>query len=157
MIYFTTFIFLHVLTHIARAVPACGNGASPEDVYNPTYDNEELILTDCNLRWDPDYDNPNGDTKTHACSDLASRYPHFGNFPTFPYVGAAYDIQGDKSPNCGKCWELVNTIAHKSIYFTAIDSAQTGIVLSEHAYDTLNNEHCKFEAIAVDPHFCGLH
>ena len=157
MIYFTTFIFTLLLAHIACAVPACGDGASrpsPEDVYNPTYDNEQLILTDCKLPWDPKYDNPKGDTKTLACSDLASRYPRFGDFPSFPYIGAAFDIREPNSPNCGKCWKMTNMITHKTIFFTAVDSAKSGFVLSQHAHDVLNSLNCTIEAVSVDPRFC---
>ena len=157
MIYFTTFIFTLLLVHIARAVPECG-AASPEDVYNPAYDNEQLTLADCKVPWDLKYDNPNGDTKTLACSDFAPQYPHFGDFPTFPYIGAAFDIQGQNPSECGKCWNLTNTESHKFIYLTAIDSGPSGSesVLSKHAYDALNYGNCKLESEEVPRHFCGL-
>ena len=155
MIYFTTFIFTLLLAHIACVVPECG-AASPEDVYNPTYDNEQLILGDCKVTWDPKYDNPNGDTKTLACSDFAPQYPHFGDFPTFPYIGAAPDIREPNSPNCGKCWKLTDLTTHKSIFFIAIDYAEFGFVLSEHAYIALDSLNCKIEAVAVNPRFCGF-
>ena len=43
MIYFTTLIFTLLLSHIARAVPACGDVASPEDQYD-TYDDGQPVL-----------------------------------------------------------------------------------------------------------------
>ena len=104
MIYFTTLIFTLLLSHIARAMPACGDVASPEDVYD-TYD-DELILATYKVTWDATYDNPNGNTNGVACSNgphgLAGAYPKFHNFPDFPYLGGAFDTKWG-SANCRKC------------------------------------------------------
>jgi hypothetical protein len=139
MTYFTTFILTLLLAHIARAVPACGDVASPEDMYDPMYDDEQLILATYKATWDAKYDNPNGSTSTVTCSSLAPNFPHFSNFPTFPYIGGVANIRG-RSPNCGQCWKLTNPVLDRFIYFTAIDSAKPGFdfVLSEHALLALN-------------------
>ena len=122
MIHFTTFIFTLLLAHAARAVPACGDVTSPEDMYDSMYDDEQLILATGAIACDAKYDNPNGDTKDTACPGLAHQYPHFKDFPSFPYIGATWDIKGHDSPNCGKCWKLICTTSYKFIYFTAMDT-----------------------------------
>ena len=94
MIYFTTFIFTLLLTHTARAVPACSDVAPPEDMYDSMYDDEQLVLATQNATWDPKYDNPNGDTRALACSGyLYPRYPYLKNVPDSPYIGGSYDIR----------------------------------------------------------------
>lgn len=137
MIYFTTFMFTLLLAHIARAVPACGDVASPEDMHDPMYDDEHLMFDTYQATWSSKYDNPNGKTDALACSSLAPEYPEFHNFPDFPFIGAAFDIHGLQSSNCGRCWRLINTFTHKRIYFTAVDSAKSGFVLSKHAFFAL--------------------
>ncbi|KAI0279997.1 hypothetical protein BGY98DRAFT_915134 [Russula aff. rugulosa BPL654] len=84
MIYFTTFIFTLLLAHIA-------------------------LFAGDNVTWDAKYDNMDSSTKSIACSGLASKYPHFHNFPDFPYIGSAFDIIGHDSSNCGKFWKLTDT------------------------------------------------
>jgi hypothetical protein len=129
MIYFTTFIFTLLLAHAARAVPACGDVTSPEDMYDSMYDDEQLILATGGIRvaCDAKYDNSSGDTNHTACPGLAHKYPHFKNFPSFPYIGATWDIKGHDSLNCGKCRKLTCTRSHKFIYFTAMDSPEPGV------------------------------
>jgi hypothetical protein len=161
MIYFTTLIFTLLLSHIARAVPACGDVASPEDVYD-TYD-EELVLATYTVTWDATYDNPDGSTNGVACSNgphgLAGTYPNFDDFPDFPYLGGAYDTKWG-SPNCGKCWKLTNTQTGRWIYFTAID-ASGSFNIGKHAFIALNGGTVgggtlDAEAQPVPRHFCGF-
>jgi hypothetical protein len=103
MIYFTTLIFTLLLSHFARAVPACGNVASPEDQLEfDTYDDGPVLAK---VLPDYIYDNPNSYTLGVACSTanrLASDFPQFSNFFDFPYLGGAFDIKSG-SLNCGKC------------------------------------------------------
>jgi hypothetical protein len=157
MIHFTTFIFTLLLAHIARAVPACGDVAPPEDMYNPTYDNEQRTLAACWIPSNAKYDDPKGDTKSVACKNLAHRYPHFKDIPGFPYIGAASNVQ-PHSPNCDKCWKLTDKKTHKFIYFHAIDTSTTDFVLSQHAYDALKTAivNCTLETEPVPLYFCGL-
>jgi hypothetical protein len=108
MIYFTTFIFTLLLAHIARAVPGYGDVASPQGLYDIN-DDKQLVFAGDNVTWDAKYDNMDSSTKSIACSGLASKYPHFHNFPDFPYIGSAFDIIGHDSSNCGKCWKLTDT------------------------------------------------
>jgi hypothetical protein len=158
MIYFITFIFTLLLTHIARAVPACGDVAFPEDMYEPTYDDEQLVLAIYNATMNTKYDNMNGITNILACSHLATLYPRFVNIPNFPYIGGAFDIQGHNSPNCGKCWRLTNRATDVYINFAAIDAAMSGFVLSEHAYNALGGGIGPLELVVDQllPHFCGF-
>ena len=96
MIYFTTFIFTLLLAHIARAVPGCGDVASPQGLYDIN-DDKQLVFAGDNVTWDAKYDNMDSSTKSIACSGLGSKYPHFHNFPDFPYIGSAFDIIGHDS------------------------------------------------------------
>ena len=162
MIYFTAFIFTLLLSHLARAVPACGAVAPPEEQFD-MYD-DELVLATYKVTWDASYDNPNGNTNSVACSNgphgLAGTYPHFKNFPDFPYLGGAFDTKWG-SANCGKCWKLTNKKTHRWIYFTAIDAAGRGFNIGKKAFIALNGGTVgagtlDAEAIAVAPHFCGF-
>jgi len=158
MIYFTTFIFTLLLSHIVRAVPACGNVASPQQVY----DTKQPLLYQ--VTWDDVYDNPNGDTDSVSCSDgqngLAGEYPQFQNFPDFPYLGGAFDITWGSS-NCGTCWKLTVTQTGRFIYFTAIDATAAGFNIGKTAFIALNggtvgSGTLDAEAISVAGHFCGF-
>jgi len=162
MIYFITLLFTLLLSHIVRAMAACDDVASPEDVFD-TYD-EELILASYKVTWDATYDNPSGNTMGVACSNgpygLAKTYPHFKNFPDFPYLGGAYDTKWGSS-NCGKCWKLTNKKTGRWIYFTAIDAAGGGFNIGKKAFIALNGGTVgagtlDAEAISVPRHFCGF-
>ena len=158
MIYFTTFIFTLLLSHIARAVPACGDDASPKGLYDPTYDDVQQPIQPPHhhkITWDRKYDHRHGDTKSVTCSHLAHRYPHFKDFPQFPNIGAAFDIHGP--PHCGKCWKLHHK--NKSISLTAIDHAAKGFKISKEAFEKLNGgPGTEFEARAerVADSVCGF-
>ncbi|KAF8488515.1 Cerato-platanin-domain-containing protein [Russula emetica] len=166
MIYFTTFIFTLLLSHIARAVPACGDAASPEDLYDPTYADGQhaLPIVVYNVTWSNRYDNKNGDTNKVACSTgphgLAQRYPHFKDFPDFAYIGGAWNVKWG-SQYCGSCWNLTNLKTYKTISVTIIDSAKTGYNISKEAFEKLNGGKVgsgtlQAEAQQVSPHFCGF-
>ncbi len=164
MIYFTTFIFTLLLSHIARAVPACDDAASPEDLYDLTNDDFQLpLLTTYKVTWDGTYNNPNGNTNGVACSDgpygLASTYPQFHNFPNFPNLGGAFDTRHGSS-NCGKCWRLSSTQTGRWIYLTAIDAAGTGFNIAKDAFLALGGsmDTGSLEAYAdpVPPSLCGF-
>ncbi|KAF8489420.1 Cerato-platanin-domain-containing protein [Russula emetica] len=165
MIYFTTFIFTLLLSHIARAVPACGDAASPQELYDTKQPiGPGPIIPTYKVTWDATYDNPNGNTDSVACSNgphgLAGTYPQFDDFPDFPYLGGAFDTKWG-SPNCGKCWKLTDTDTGRWVYLTAIDAAGTGFNIGKHAFIALNggtvgSGTLEAEAIAVPGHFCGL-
>ena len=160
MIYFTTFIFTLLLAHIARAMPACGDVASFEDMHDPMYDDKQLILYPPIATWHDLYDNSSGHTIDLMCSNLAIPFPLYCNFPTFPYIGGAFDIQEHNSPNCGKCWNLTNTETDKFIYFTAINTSKRGFsfVLSRQALMALSGGLAPLVVSAdlVPAHFCGF-
>ena len=151
MIYFTgtTFIFTVLLAHIARAVPACGDVSSPEDMYDPMYDDEQLVLATYKATWDDKYDNANGDIIGVVCSSLAPKYPHIKNIPHFPYIGDVSNIRGNL-PNCGKCWKLTNPNTGRFIYLAAMDAATPGVdfVLSAcyHSVERWNGAHNRSRA-----------
>jgi hypothetical protein len=164
MIYFTTFIFTLLLAHIARAVPGCADVASPENMYDPMYDSEQLVLATQNATWDPNYDDPNGDTRSLACSFLYPGYPHFHNFPDFPYIGGAFDIIGHNDFNCSKCWKLTDPRTHKFIYLLAIDKSKPGFgfVLSKEAFMALTGgplvpPTLEVDYVPVPPYLCNFY
>jgi hypothetical protein len=165
MIYFSTFILTLLLSHIARAMPACGDVASPEDVYDTcdTYE-DELVFAHHKVTWDAAYDNPNGNTNTVACSNgphgLAGTYPLFKDFPDFPHIGGAHDTKRG-SKNCGKCWKLTDKKTGRWIYFTAIDATKHGFNIGKKAFIALNggtvgDGTLEAEAQSVAGHFCGF-
>jgi len=143
MIYFSTFFATLLLLHIARATPACGDVTSPEELYDPTYADAQAaqlpIPSLYNVTWSSWYDDPNGDTSKVACSSLARRYPHFKNFPHFPYIGGGFNIKKGSQDNCGWCWILTNVKTKKWIIITPIDSdTNQGFNISKEAYNVLS-------------------
>lgn len=162
MIYFTTFIFTLLLAHIAHAEPACGDTAPPADVYeyDRLYENEQLVFDTYKVTSSDKYSDPAGSTQNTACSYLVSKYPTFGDFPEFPNVGAAFDVPGPQDVNCLKCWNLTGQQTKKHVYFLAIDTIDTGFVLSKQTYSDLNNGPVPpvsyADALPVDHKYCGL-
>jgi hypothetical protein len=139
MIYFTTFIFTLLLSHITRAVPACGNAASSKDLYDPTYDDVQQPFDaptmKVNVTWSDFYDNPDGDTKTLVCPE---QVPHFKDIHLFPFIGGAFDIKNKTSFDCNRCWRLLNPKTNISLYILAVDAAKTGLNISKAAFEVLN-------------------
>jgi hypothetical protein len=166
MIYFTTFIFTLLLAHIARAAPACADFASPEDMYDPMYDSEQLIsnLGPTKVIWEAGYDNKDNTTRTTvSCKDLGNKYPHFDSFPDFPYIGGAADITADNSPNCGKCWKLTDTKTKWFTYILAINKSKPGFGfdISKEAFKTLSGgplvpATSEVDFVPVPSHFCDF-
>jgi hypothetical protein len=156
MMYFTTLIFTFLLSHVAHAMPACGDFASPQVIYDK-YDNEQLVFDTYRATLDQTYDNPNGNTNGVACSNLSPKYPHFKDFPTFPYVGGAPNTTFN-SPNCASCWQLVNPSTGWWIYFTAIDAAGS-FNMGQNSFGALGGSVAAgafdVEATRVDRSFCG--
>ncbi|KAF8482072.1 eliciting plant response-like protein, partial [Russula ochroleuca] len=113
--------------------------------------------------FDPTYDNKNGSLNTVACSNgangLVGRFPTFGDIPTFPFIGGAFDVVWN-SPNCGGCWNLTNPATGVSINFTAIDAAGSGFNIAQEAFVQLNGQIEKgvLDVVAskVSPSVCGL-
>ena len=161
MIYFTTFVLTLLLWRIIRAAPACGDVASPEELYDPTYADAQAVqhplpMTVYNVTALGMYDNPNGDTNKTACPSLARSNPHFGNFRDFPYIGGAFNIKSGSPKFCGSCWRLTYVKTNESIYITAMDTATTGFSISRGAFRTLNGgpfEGKLLEAEAKEVHY----
>jgi len=78
-----------------------------------------------------------------ACSNgangLAARFPTFGDLPTFPNIGGAFDIVWD-SPNCGGCWSIVNPVTGASIFYTGIDTSGVGFNMAFEAFQNLGGD-----------------
>ena len=138
MIYFTTFILTLLLSHLTRATPACGDVASPKELYNHKYADaqEQLTLAD-EVTWTPEYDYRKGDTKTLACSNWAHSYPHFIDIPGFPFIGRTF-LTGKEM--CGTCWNLTATKTQKTISVLILDAGdRRGLfTTSQEAFKVLN-------------------
>jgi Cerato-platanin len=165
MIYFTTFILTLLLSHIARATPACGDVASPEELYDPTYadaaDGQHVLpIILYNVTWTTKYDNKTGSTKGGACPKLARQYPHYKDFHDFPYIGGAYNVKPPNNQFCGTCWNLTDLKTKKTISLVVLDSAKTGYNISKEAFIKLNGgkvgTSLQAEAKPVAPHFCKI-
>ncbi|KAK7037546.1 hypothetical protein VNI00_011038 [Paramarasmius palmivorus] len=100
-----------------------------------------------NLAWDTNYDSPNASLTTVACSNgdngLITRFNFstFSDLPTFPFIGAAPNIAGFNSPNCGTCFLLnfTNSTGTHSIHFTGIDVGVNSFVTGQNALNSLTN------------------
>ena len=143
MIYFATLIFTLLLSQIARAKPACGDAASPQDVYNASDHEQYPPAASYKVVWDYIYDYRGAYTNGVVCSNtnqLASNFPQFSKFPAFPYLGGAFDIKWG-SPTCGQCWKLTNKKTSRSIFITAIDAVWpdwAGFNIGKVAFSDLN-------------------
>ena len=114
--------------------------------------------------FDATYDNKNGSLNSVACSNgangLVARFPTFGDVPTFPFIGGAFDVVWN-SPNCGGCWSLTNPATSVSINFTAVDAAGVGFNIAQEAFVRLNGGEIgqgviDVVASKVSPSVCGL-
>ena len=110
------------------------------------------------------YDNKNGSLNSVACSNgangLAGRFATFGDIPSFPFIGGAFDVVWN-SPNCGACWSLTNTATGVSISITAVDTAGSGFNIAQEAFVVLNGGQigqgvADVVATKVSPSVCGL-
>jgi hypothetical protein len=152
MVYLATFILALLLTHITLALPRLRRDPASPPPYplRVTYDNT--------------FDNPQGSLNNVACSNgdngLASTFPTFGDLPTFPYIGGAFDIAWN-SPYCGGCWQIYNPANGAWVFITAVDTAGAGFNLAEEAYRALNGgvldgATLDVEALNIDPINCGI-
>jgi hypothetical protein len=100
MIYLTTLILTLFLTQIARALPqACDDPILPAWATQEEYGEELyefMIPSPLRTTYDGTYDNKHGSLNSVACSNgdngLVLRFPTFGNIPSFPYIGGAFDV-----------------------------------------------------------------
>ena len=165
MIYFITFILTTLLTHIARATPACGDVACPEKLYNPAIadaqqDQHTLFpIVQDNVRWTHSYDS-NRSTKSIACSYFPPRYPKFKDFPLYPFIGGMWFLKNHPEL-CGTCWNLTAVKPpHRTISVMAIDSDEPyWSDLTEMAFISLNGGpgiSLQANFRQVDDHHCGI-
>jgi hypothetical protein len=168
MIYFTTFFLTLLLSHIARAAPACDDVATPDEQYDAMYADAlyaeaqaaEHDLIAYNVTWSSYYDNPSGNTKKLApCGYLASQYPYFKYFPDYPYIGGVFNIKKPSHNNCGECWKLTYGKTKKHIYIRGINSDKNhGFNISHTAYKALTGGSSKTvvaEAEIAAPSHCA--
>ena len=114
--------------------------------------------------FDTTFDNKSGSMNNVACSNgangLAARFPTFGDVPTFPFLGGAFDVVWN-SPNCGSCWTLTNPTTGTSINIVAVDTAGSGFNIAQEAFVKLNGGQVgqgvlDVVASKVAPSVCGL-
>jgi hypothetical protein len=137
--------------------------SSPEKGSNPESNGNTPSLT-LRATYDTSYDNKSGSLNTVACSDgpngLAAQFPTFGDIPSFPFIGGAFDVVWN-SPNCGSCWNLTNMDTGVSINISAIDSAGSGFNIAQEAFERLNGGQIgqgvvDVVANKIPPSVCGL-
>jgi hypothetical protein len=115
------------------------------------------------VRYNTIYDNPTTSMNIVACSNgdngLVTRFPTFGDLPTFPSAGGVFAVSGWNSPECGSCWRL--RYKGNSIYVTAIDMISDGFDISLEAMNLLTNNQAQAldsidaHARQVHRNFCG--
>lgn len=111
-----------------------------------------------NVTWSRYYDDSRGNTSKVTCSILDRRYPRFGDFPHFPYIGGGWNVHNPAI--CGSCWNLTNVKTHKRISVTVIDHAKSGYNISLEAFNVLNgglvgSKTLQAVATPVDTKYCG--
>lgn len=102
------------------------------------------------VTFDGIYDNRGSPTNTFApaCANkLASNYPTFGSFSTFPRIGGASIITNATNyAACGSCWRLTSMTSNgigsttTEVIVAAINSApstQQQFIISQEAFSTL--------------------
>ncbi|KAF8489427.1 hypothetical protein F5888DRAFT_1892895 [Russula emetica] len=96
------------------------------------------------VAWSRKYDKKDGDTSKVTCSKLDKKFPHFVDFPSFPYIGAAKNGKD----YCGTCWSLTDVKTGQTITVTIIDTTNLIIdtatitvdyVISQEAFEKLND------------------
>jgi hypothetical protein len=114
--------------------------------------------------YDVTFDNKSGSLNGVACSNgpngLAARFPTFGDLPSFPFIGGAFDVAWN-SPNCGACWALTNQANGVTINITAVDTAGAGFNIAKVAFDKLAGGQSGLGAVdvvanKVSSSVCGL-
>jgi Cerato-platanin len=159
-------IFPAVLVFILAFLFPFAQAACDDPEVDPHTDPHAYSAQPSPLRatFDYTFDNPSGSMNGVACSNgvngLAARYPVFGDLPTFPYIGGAWDVVWN-SPHCGSCWYITNPETGVSIYMTAIDTAGAGFNMAKQAFDTLTGGPTGQGAIDVTAYevprwFCGI-
>jgi hypothetical protein len=161
-IFSTTFALALLLTQVAHALPQ-GTSFTPPSFSSPSpfpasptvsiptttpsavpNAPQPNLPTPSPLRatYDPTFDNSTGSMDSVACSNgdngLETTFPTFGDVPSFPFIGGAYDIVWN-SPNCGSCWNITNPATGLSIRMTAIDTSGVGFNLALEAFANLTN------------------
>jgi hypothetical protein len=98
------------------------------------------------------YDNGGAQTNTFApaCANkLASNYPTFGSFSTFPRISGASFVTNSNNAACGSCWRLTsmasNGIGNKNaeVIVAVINSATSAVqqfTVSAEVFNTLAND-----------------
>jgi len=139
----------------SMSAPFPASSISPSPSAPPTQPEPEPSLpTPSPLRatFDPTFDNPDGSMDGVACSNgdfgLESQFPTFGEVPSFPFIGGAFDIVWN-STNCGSCWNVTNPSTGVSIQMTAIDTSGVGFNLAEEAFANLTNSDTSVGVIDV--------
>jgi hypothetical protein len=107
------------------------------------------------------YGNPTTSLNNVACSDgknglITKGFTTFSSLRTFPFVGAAFNVEHWNSTECGSCWEL--TYGSETIYLTAIDTVSDGFDVSPQAMNALTNgqqlDSINVQATEVAQNFC---
>jgi hypothetical protein len=94
------------------------------------------------VRYNSFYDTPTTSLNNVACSNgnnglVTKGFSTFESLPSFPFIGAAFNVENWNSPECGSCWEL--TFESNTIYLTAIDTISSGFDMSLTAMNVLTN------------------
>jgi len=145
-IFSATFALALLLTQVAHALPQEPEPTPTCAPFNPP--------TPSPLRavFIPRFDASNGSMDTVACSNgvngLEMEFPTFGDVPSFPFIGGAYDIVWN-SPNCGSCWNITNPATGLSINMTAINVAGVGFNIAQSAFANLTNGDTDVDEIEV--------
>ena len=136
MIYFDMFILTLLLSHIARATPACGLPL-PRSYATPRMPTPKRPTRPLHYRLQCHMVEVRRQERRHHQGSLLHSLPHFKNFLDFPYTGGAWNVRLG-SDYCGWCWNLTDLKNHKAIYVTLIDNARTGYNISKEAYNVLS-------------------
>lgn len=144
--------------------PPKGTGKPYPPPSNPSKGPEPPTSATLRTTFDPTYDNKSGSMNNAACSNgangLSARFPTFGDVPSFPFIGGAFDVVWN-SPNCGSCWNLTNAATGTSINIVAVDAAGSGFNIAQEAFVQLNGGQIgqgvlDVFASKVAPSVCGL-
>ena len=101
-------------------------------------------------------------TNFTCSSSLEPTFPTCESIPLYPAIGGYSGIAASDfaSPECGTCWHLQDQETGVSVYFTAVDTAEEGFVLSEETFRALTGAGigavAQIFATQVDVSFCDL-
>ena len=93
------------------------------------------------ITYNPIYDNGSTSLSTLACAQWAkdNNFKTLSDVPGYPFVGGSSAAANGNTANCGECFSITDPQTDETIFFTVVDAAGTGVVLSFAAFNNVTD------------------